>query len=157
MFGSSDIFSPWSCHYFPRFATHPQGLSSGCLAFVRPPFGWSTGFFATPRTASNFVVCVEKLHFPSTTLCRYKFFIVAKTHSVVDGRIFTSVDGNEIYVNFTFFAVFLLVALVPEHRAYVARWLLRLNTWLKTALRGKYSSVTIWLINDRTAKSNAVG
>jgi hypothetical protein len=36
--------------YLLNFATRPQGVRSGELDLVRPPWGWSTGFFATPRT-----------------------------------------------------------------------------------------------------------
>ena len=40
--------------YLCFFATQPHGLRSGCFALVLPPFGWSTGFFATPRTCKSF-------------------------------------------------------------------------------------------------------
>ena len=36
--------------YLLNLATLPQGVTSGELVFVLPPWGWSTGFIATPRT-----------------------------------------------------------------------------------------------------------
>jgi len=42
-----------SCFYVIHYLSlvgFPQGVRGHLIVFVRPPWGWSTGFIATPRT-----------------------------------------------------------------------------------------------------------
>ena len=51
-------FSHFNClkteQVYLNFVVLPQGVRGYLIAFVRPPCGWSTGFFATPRTIDFF-------------------------------------------------------------------------------------------------------
>jgi hypothetical protein len=46
-------------NYLFRLATFPQGVLKGVFALARPPFGWSVGFFAIPRTLYLNPLCIE--------------------------------------------------------------------------------------------------
>lgn len=44
------IYSFFLSSYYLYLVVLPQGVRGYLTALVRPPWGWSTGFIATPRT-----------------------------------------------------------------------------------------------------------
>ena len=81
-------------YYLFFFAIQPHGLNSGCFALVRPPFGWSTGFFATPRTLITFLAELKVPQPPCIILCKKKLAVVLNKQYVCNGNSFNFVDGN---------------------------------------------------------------
>lgn len=119
------------------FAIQPHGDNSGCLAFVRPPFGWSTGFFATPRTTSFFFQVLLKPHLPSIKVFSNKFGCPCKVHQVCWGKKISFLDGKTTQTDLDFFSIFFLYRVAPELRAYVHFAFFLLNSKNASVLIGK--------------------
>jgi len=55
-------------YYLLNLAILPQGVTSGELVFVLPPWGWSTGFIATPLTVGLIPFFLFSPALPTTVL-----------------------------------------------------------------------------------------
>jgi hypothetical protein len=97
-------------------AIQPQGLFSGCLALVRPPFGWSTGFMATPLTQIFLNLWIEKPHFPSINLLLKKFVFLPIKHFVFLKNRYLLREGNSTNISLTVFFAFNFVIKVPPDK-----------------------------------------
>lgn len=57
----------------PHLVGHPQGVTSGRPPLVEPPWGWSTGFIASPRTVGRMPRHLLAPALPSTWLWFWGF------------------------------------------------------------------------------------
>jgi hypothetical protein len=115
-------FSNRSSHninYLLNLAILPHGVNSGELVLVRPPWGWSTGFIATPLTDGLFPHKTLRPAFPITCLLLKILEDLPKVTMQLDVIVIFLDEGNRILEIFFSESFDKSMQYVPADRAYL--------------------------------------